>query len=167
MAGTVYKIRIILDTDEDVFRDIAIGEQSSLEEFHNTIVNAFGFLGNEMASFYTCDSDWNQDEEIVLFPMDEMQEDKRRMSEVGLDEVLSEESPKLLYIYDFMNMWTFFVELADIVAAEEGETYPLLLFSFGDVPETAPEKQFESDPTIDFEDPTDNYEDLDFEENWN
>jgi hypothetical protein len=47
------------------------------------------------------------------------------------------------------------------------------LFSFGELPETPPEKNFKADPDpsaeLDMEDDEtyDNYEDLDFDENWN
>ena len=63
----VYKFRVILDAEDDVFRDIAILEDDSLEDLHNAIVNAFGFDGMEIASFYTCDHQWNQEDEISLF----------------------------------------------------------------------------------------------------
>ncbi|MGC1515699.1 MAG: hypothetical protein WA810_08985, partial [Maribacter sp.] len=110
----IYKIRIILDADEDIFRDIEIDAQNSLEDFHNAITQAFGFLGNEMASFYTCDEEWQQDEEIALFDMSESGSDVRLMNENFLEDVMTENNPKLIYVYDFLSMWTFFVELADI-----------------------------------------------------
>ena len=163
----IYKIRIILDAQEDIFRDIEIEASSSMEEFHNAIAQAFGFLGNEMASFYTCDEEWNQDEEIALFDMSENGSDVKLMNETFLEDVLTRESTKLIYVYDFLNMWTFFVELADIVEREAGISYPNLLFSFGELPETPPEKTFESKPTFDFDDTFENYDDLDFDENWN
>ena len=47
----IYKIRIILDAKDDIFRDIEIEAGSSMEEFHNAISQSFGFLGNEMASY--------------------------------------------------------------------------------------------------------------------
>ena len=62
----IYRFRIILDTEEDVFRDIEINESSSLEELHNSIIKSFGFLGNEMASFYKTDNDWKQGDELPL-----------------------------------------------------------------------------------------------------
>jgi hypothetical protein len=37
----VYKFRVILDAEEDIFRDIAILENDTLEDLHNAIVNAF------------------------------------------------------------------------------------------------------------------------------
>ncbi|NNE02503.1 MAG: hypothetical protein HKN52_04990 [Eudoraea sp.] len=163
----IYKIRIILDTKEDIFRDIEIEAENSLEDFHNAITQAFGFLGDEMASFYTCDETWNQQEEIALFDMSEKGSDVRLMNETFLEDILTRESPKLIYVYDFLSMWTFFVELADIVENVEGFDYPHVLFSFGELPDSPPEKNFESDPTFDFEEPFESYDDLDFDENWN
>jgi len=162
----IYKIRIILDADEDIFRDIEIEAVDSLEELHNSITQAFGFLGNEMASFYTCDENWKQDQEIALFDMGENGSEVRLMNETFLEDQLTAENPKLIYVYDFMSMWTFFVELADIVEKEDGRAYPNLLFSFGEVPDSPPEKNFESDPT-NLDEPMGNYDDLDFDENWN
>lgn len=163
----IYKIRIILDAKDDIFRDIEIEAGNSMEEFHNAISQSFGFLGNEMASFYTCDEEWTQDEEIALFDMSESGSDIRLMNETFLVDVMNEQSPKLIYVYDFMSMWTFFVELADIVENQAGVTYPNVIFSFGELPETPPEKNFKSEPTHDFDDTLENYDDLDFDENWN
>ncbi|MEZ4809210.1 MAG: hypothetical protein R2819_02515 [Allomuricauda sp.] len=163
----IYKIRIILDAEEDIFRDIEIEDSNTLEEFHNAITQAFGFEGDEMASFYTCDEEWNQDEEIALFDMGENGSDVRLMNETVLDDVLTEQNPKMIYVYDFFSMWTFFVELADVVEKEDGRAYPSVLFSFGELPDSPPEKKFESDPSVEFEDPLDSYDDFDFDENWN
>lgn len=37
-------------------------------------------------------------------------------------------------------MWTFYVELAEIVEEAEGTDYPNLMFVHGQLPDTAPEK---------------------------
>lgn len=165
----IYKIRIILDTEDDIFRDVEINRENTLEEFHNTITQSFGILGYEMASFYTCDANWNQDQEIALFDMGENEGQVRLMNETFLEDVLSENHPKMIYVYDFLNMWTFFVELADIVPKEDGRTYPNVLFSFGELPEAPPEKRFEADrgQSLGFDDDIGSYDDLDFDENWN
>ena len=57
----VYKFRVILDVEEDVFRDIAILSTETLEDLHNAIINSFGFDGSEVGSFYTCDDEWAQE----------------------------------------------------------------------------------------------------------
>ena len=50
----IYKIRVILDAEEDIFRDLELEADSNLEELHNAISQSFGFMGEEMAFFSTC-----------------------------------------------------------------------------------------------------------------
>ena len=172
----IYRFRIILDTHEDVFRDIEIEASNNLEDFHNAITQAFGFEGQEMASFYTTNEFWEQEEEISLFDVNEEQGQIRLMNETYLEDILDKENTRLLYVYDFLSMWTFMVELADIGEAETGRIYPNLMYSHGQIPAEAPEKEFTSEPMEgedddDFDedydlDPED-YDNLDFDENWN
>ena len=162
----IYHFRLILDTKEDVFRDIALEENATFEDFHNAITQAFGFGGSEMAVFYESDDEWQQGDSISLFDMGE--NDTRRMIDTVLHEVFPKVS-KMLYVYDFLNLWTFFVELIETDEPKPGNAYPLLLFSHGDVPDEAPEKTFEAekDPwnenefdengMSDFEEPSDDW----------
>jgi len=169
----IYRFRIILDAQEDVFRDIEIDAENTLEDLHNAITQAFGFGGQEMASFYVSNELWEQGEEIALFDMSDGTESLRVMNETAIDDITNKENTRLIYVYDFLNLWTFLVELADIAEPEEGQTYPNLMFAHGDIPDDAPEKEFvsdnpdEDDLDEDHEIDPENYEDLDFNENWN
>ncbi|MGL5275469.1 IS1096 element passenger TnpR family protein [Myroides sp.] len=181
----VYKFRVILDTEEDIFRDIAILEDDSLEDLHNAIVNAFGFDGMEAASFYACDDQWTQlEEEISLFDMGDNPGDHKTMSSTTLSSILDEENTKIIYVYDFLNMWTFFVELGAIEEEEPGAAYPELLFSHGILPDGMPGKSFTADPVsnedifgefdddfddedFDMFDDGESFEDFGYEDNWN
>jgi len=97
----IYKLRIILDTKEDVIREIAIHQNNSLEDFHNAILNAFGFNGSEMASFYMTDDNWNQGEEIPLFNMSESG-DALTMQHILLSEIIDTDKTKLfMYMISF------------------------------------------------------------------
>ena len=125
----VYKFRVILDAEEDIFRDIAILEDDTLEDLHNAIFNAFGFDGMEVASFYTCDETWNQEDEIALFDTGDVPGEQRTMSDYKLSDLLDEQNTKIIYVYDFINMWTFLVELAAIEDQIAGVPYPETLFS--------------------------------------
>lgn len=171
----VYRFRVILDAHEDVFRDIEILQEDTMEDLHNSIVQAFGFDGAEMASFYISDDDWKQGEEIHQFDMSGSEDSIMLMNETSLDSILSEKQTKLIYVYDFLKMWTFFVELAQIGEIEEGRDYPNLMYVHGQIPESAPEKEFtgeteglEDDEFGDDDDyGIDGYDDFDFNENWN
>jgi len=158
-----YKIRVILDVEQDVFRDIIVNETINLEELHFTIAKSFGFKGQEMASFYLTDATWEQGEEIPLFDMSE-DENSFSMTNCITSMVLKKEGDKLIYIYDFFSMWTFFVELTEIID-ENKENLPLIALSFGNTPDEAPEKQFIGENTdednFDAFDDENNFEDLD------
>lgn len=170
----IYRFRVILDndTEEDIFHDLEIRETDSLEDLHNIITQSFGFDGTEMASFYISDDQWNQGEEISLFDLSE-DNSARLMNETTINDVAHEAQPKLIYIYDFLSMWTFYVELAEIVEEAESTDYPNLMFVHGQIPDTAPERLFEADTddtfNDEFEDGFDvnDYDNLDFDENWN
>jgi hypothetical protein len=169
----VYRFRVILDndTDEDVFRDLEILEADSLEDLHNIITQSFGFDGTEMASFYVSNQQWEQGEEISLFDLSE-DDSARLMGETPISSVVHEVQTRLIYVYDFFSLWTFYVELAEIVDETEGGDYPKLIFVHGQIPADAPEKLFEADDDDDFDEfedgiDIDDYESLDFDENWN
>lgn len=141
----VYKIRVILNTEEDVIRDIAIDSLSNLEDLHNSITNAFGFTGDQMASFYRSDETWVQGEEHPLFDMGEGADRKVQMNQVILDQVLQKDNDKMLYVYDFFSMWSFYIELIQTNFDHNNIELPSLLFSLGLVPSTAPDILFESE----------------------
>ncbi|HFS66837.1 MAG TPA: hypothetical protein ENK67_01340 [Flavobacteriia bacterium] len=143
----MYKFRIILDINEqDVIREIAIAKDFTLEELHITILNAFGFEPIEMASFYYTDEEWHQQDEIPLFNMNDQIGGFTQMRDYKLDFIFNEKNNKMLYVYDFFNLWTFFVEFLGDYNTDEDKEIPLLLFSLGEVPKEAPKKEFEPKP---------------------
>jgi hypothetical protein len=154
----MYKIRIILDTKEDVIRTILVDESVSLENLHATIAASFGFEGQQMASFYRTDDEWNQGEEIPLFNMAEAGEEIS-MQTCFVDEILPEENSKLIYVYDFLKMWTFYVDVVEI-SSEIKENLPETILSFGEIPEKEPKKEFVSE-NLDDEFDDEDIDDLD------
>ena len=156
----IYRIRIILDVKEDVFRDIEIEATSTLEDLHHAITQSFGFLGNEMASFYKSNESWRQGEELPL----ESMENGSNMRDEPLNKIFTSSQHHLIYVYDFLNLWTFFVELKETADIISSSSYPNLIYSKGDVPEEAPEKIFEADNEKELE-ANDEEEDIDLDYN--
>lgn len=171
----IYRFRVILDTQEDVFRDLEIKASASLEDLHNAITQSFGFDGMEMASFYLSNENWEEGEEISLFDVSDEPGGRRVMNETFLEDVVDEKNTRMIYVYDFLSMWTFMVELADIAEAEEGVLYPNLMYVHGQIPAEAPEKEFiaedieedEFKDDLDLDLDPEDYDNLDFDENWN
>tara|TARA_B100001175_G_scaffold55363_1_gene44400 strand:- start:793 stop:1293 length:501 start_codon:yes stop_codon:yes gene_type:complete len=163
----IYRFRAILDHDqkEDIFRDIEIRKTDTFEDLHNVLTQSFGFDGSEMASFYISNDQWEQGQEIALFDMGQ-NTDVKMMNETIVEELINEDNNKLIYIYDFLNMWTFLIELGEIVEEAQGTDYPNLMFVCGQVPSEAPEKQFEAEDANSIQDVADDLFD-DYGESWN
>lgn len=155
----IYRFRIILDSKEDILRDIEIEADASLEDFHYAIAQAFGFGGSEMASFYTTNENWEQGEELPLL---DMGEETTSMASRPVESFFSADNHHLIYVYDFLALWTFYVELMEVGEKSSGTLYPNLIFAQGEVPEEAPEKQFsvETDD-FDLEEEEDDFDDYD------
>lgn len=166
----IYRFRIIFDSQkDDIFRDIEIETTATFEEFHNAITQAFGFGGSEMASFYLSDDKWSQGEEIALFDMSEGMDEVLRMSDTTLESQLFDDQKRLIYVYDFLSMWTFLIELVETAEHQPGASYPSLIYTHGELPEDAPEKNFESESESDdgWETENDAFYDEDEDDLWN
>ena len=61
-----YRVRIVLDTDEDVIRDIELNGKEKLNVLHESILSAFDLYTGEMAYFFLSNEDWEQGAEISL-----------------------------------------------------------------------------------------------------
>lgn len=131
----IYVFRVILNTEEDVFRDIEIATDSNFEEFHQAIKQAFDFQGEEMASFYMSDDEWTRGDEIPLLDMrEEMDEEARTMANTTLSSFIKSPSEKLLYVYDFLRMWIFYVELVAVRKGVPSTIYPKVAMVYGEAP---------------------------------
>jgi len=130
----VFKFRVIVDTEVDVFRDIEIETDSTFEELHRAILDAFDFEEGEMASFYMSDEKWEKGLEIPLLEMNEKQALSLSMKSTKLSEMLSQPAEKVLYVYDFMRMWIFYVELVEVKKESPSTIYPRVSLVCGDAP---------------------------------
>lgn len=130
----VFKFRVVLDTTEDVFRDIEIRPEQNFEEFYETIINAFDFRGGVMSSFYMSNDNWDKGQEINLLDMSEKGDGKYVMAKCVLNDYVEEENQKMILVYDFMRMWCFYIELVEEKNAPSVQTYPRVALKFGDAP---------------------------------
>ena len=130
------RFRVIIDIEEDVFRDILIGRTASLEDFHRGILAAFDFGEGEMASFFQSDEHWGRGREVPLMDMgmDDMGNAYPSMRTTAIEEIASKANDRMVYVYDFLRMWCFYVE---VIGVEEGDTpeFPLLAQEFGEAPD--------------------------------
>ena len=142
----IYKIRVVLDCEKDVIRDIEIDGNSSFENLHNAIFEFFNFETKEIASFYLSDDKWSQGQEIFL---ESFEKDQLLMRDTKLSSIINNFQKKFLYVFDFLELWTFFIEVVEIDHKSTDLSYNKLIFSYGELPKFAPKKNFIAEKTQD------------------
>ncbi len=130
-------LRIVIDTEEDIFRDIEIREDQNFEELHDAIIRSFEFGGDQMASFYMSNEKWEKGQEIGLMDVSAFDGDNSTpsMKNTSISKFLKDRHQKMLYVYDFLKMWIFYVEVIHLNDAVEGDVYPKVITTFGEAPD--------------------------------
>jgi len=151
---------VILDTKEDVFRDIEIKEKQTLFTLYKGIISAFSLQGDELASFYESDQDWTQGKEI---PLEDMSDDgsDETMADYYIKEAFANVGDRMIFVYDYFDLWTFFVELIAVEDKPAVLNYPLTVYRFGAMPLKAPKKDMD---IIDLEEEDDIMDDESFDD---
>ena len=134
-----YLIRITLESKEDIIRQIEISSNEKLVDLHNYLIKIFDLDKQELASFFTVDNDLEIQQEIPLFSFEE---NNPKMEDFKLENLLFEKNDKLIYLFDYMKMWRFLVELIDI---RKGIAKKRCTMEIGKIPKEAPEIIFSSD----------------------
>jgi hypothetical protein len=160
-------VRAILDTKDDIFRDIEVPENATLEDLHHAIVAAFGIAPGEMASFFTTNEQWDQLDEIPLVSLGEGEAtDQMPQAAMGtrlVHGLLGQRGQRLLYVYDFLSLWTFFVEHVS-EGTQSGLAAPAVIMAYGTAPKEAPSKDFGGDSGRSGGDPFDDEDEDDDDE---
>lgn len=155
-----YSITIYLESKEDIIRKIEIDSQNSLLELHKLIVDSFKLHKNELASFYSTNNDLELLEEIPLFSFEENNKSSN-MEDTTIENILDIKSNRLIYIYDYMLMWRFLVELTD----NKGEIQKAVCIkSVGEIPEEAPAIIFDQSDKEELYDDSIDEEDSEYDE---
>lgn len=128
-----FNIKVLLESDQPSYCDIAISSENTLEELHLAILKAYRFSGDQMASFYETNEDWDVIEEIPLIAIDPNY-DGTLMKDIKVIHLIKEVSDQMMYIYDYLNEWKFFIELIEVLKDKPAKATPLMLKRFGKVP---------------------------------
>lgn len=131
-----FVLRVLVDTTEksDVFRDIEIGDNHTFQDLHEIIQQAFEFDNAEMASFYMSNEHWDKGDEIPLMDISQGDQKVPTMTEVTLNDKIEDSDQRILYVFDFLLMWCFYIEVVKIIDGEQIET-PAIALSYGEAPD--------------------------------
>lgn len=139
----VYRFRVCLEDNEDVYRDIDIKAAQTFEVFHDAIQEAFKFDKKHAASFFSSDDYWRKNDEITLnkedLALDE--EDKRRkiekkylMKETKVAKFIEQPHQRFVYVFDPNVQWSFLIEMLKIVNEDAKLNYPVCVRTVGAAP---------------------------------
>lgn len=142
-----FKLRVQYEAkdDKEIFRDIVVAEGQNLEMLHKSIIKAFDFDGDEMASFYESDENWEKGREYPLEDMGDDEDGTVIMKKAKIEDMMSDKGDRLVYIYDFMKMNTFILEVTELGKKEESKKYPLVTQSVGEMPEDSDDDEDEDE----------------------
>lgn len=132
-----YTFRLVLEDYDDFYADIEVAANQTFEDLHNIIVELAELKGNEMASFYFCDYSWKRKNEISLVDLsDPDMEDEVKpliMKDCILAKTIYDPHQRIMYVYDFLKMITFYIELKKISEAQKGLKYPRVAKKSGEL----------------------------------
>ncbi|MGZ3883954.1 MAG: IS1096 element passenger TnpR family protein [Bacteroidia bacterium] len=139
----IYRFRVILEENDDVYRDIEIRSGQTFEDLHNAIQEAFRFDKKHAASFFVSDDYWRKGQEITLREEDLPQdaEDirknipaKKLMSAIKTAKYIDDPHQRFVYVFDPVVQWSFTLELMKIGNEDPKAKYPLCVKTAGIAP---------------------------------
>lgn len=112
----IYKFTVLSDEVDDFVRIIKIDPEATFFDLHNAILDSVKYDKNQMTSFFICSDDWEKGQEVTLIEMESSSEyDNLVMENTKLEELISDEKQKLLYVFDMISDRAFFIELTEII----------------------------------------------------
>src|SRR3954470_24420277 len=139
----VYRFKVYLEDNEDVFRDIDIKAAQTFEHFHTIIQEAFKFDSKHAAAFFVSDDYWRKGQEITLkkedLPLEEEEirknvDPKKLMADVKIAKFIEQPHQRFVYVFDPIVQWSFLIEMLKITDESPKVTYPVCIKSFGTAP---------------------------------
>lgn len=145
----VYKFKLFIEDNEDIYREIEILSGQTFEDFHHAIQEAYSFDKKHAASFFVSDDYWRKEQEITLNKEDlELDEyeikkgvaPKKLMSATKIAKYIESPRQRFMYVFDPAVKWAFCIELMKILPDNPKGTYPSCVRSIGKSPKQYKQK---------------------------
>ena len=118
----IFRFILLSDEVDDFMREIRIDSEATFLALNDSILDSVKYTKDQMTSFFICTDYWEKEQEITLIEMDTSSEfDNLVMSETKLEEFISDEGQKLMFVFDYLNERAFFMELKEIIPGKDLE----------------------------------------------
>ncbi len=128
-AGHVQSYVISVSLETGCYRHIQISENSTLEELHSAILDAFEFLDDHAHAFFMDNKKWS---DFDCYYCEEVAEDAPVTRGCKLKKAGLYKGKQFKYVFDFGYEWTFQCKVLRI--AEEDTKSPLVVKTKGEAP---------------------------------
>ncbi len=144
----IYKFKVSFEDQDDFLREIELRADQTFEDFHQAILGNLGLDPGMLASFFICDYRFRKQKEIQLVETTPTRASQKKdpddgpeniskallMRESELKDYIDDPHQRLLFIYDYVSNWTFYIELIKIMHEDKSISYPYFSKSLGPVP---------------------------------
>ncbi len=130
----VFKFTILSDEADHFVRVISIDSEATFLELHHAILDSMKYQKDLLTTFFLCADDWEKEQEVTLIEMDTGSEyDNLIMEDTKLEDLISDEKQKLIYVFDLLTERAFYMELSEIVPGISMDK-PECILSKGEAP---------------------------------
>ena len=163
----IFKFVILSDEVDDFVREIQIESDATFLELNDAILESVGYGKDQMTSFLVCNDYWEIENEITLVDMDTSSEqDSLVMDRTRIEEFVSEEGQKLMFVFDYLNERSFFMELKSVITNKSVDK-AICEVSRGVAPAQVLDGLFMDDTKLEKDLTLDGFGDFDYEDDFN
>ena len=158
----VYQFKITSIEKPDFVRVVEMDGQRNFADFHNLIQESCQYSSDQLASFFIAGDKWGKQTEITFLDYGVNWTQTKIMGKTKLCDILCDTEQRLLYIFDFFNDRSFYIELTEIYM-EKNLQENKLTFQYGDAPAQILEEELQDQVTsqLDLDNRYHDYGDLD------
>ena len=129
--ATVYRFKVSLMSQKDVWRMIDVRSDQTLEDLHYAIQDAFDWDDDHMYAFFLSGKAWDPSSEYVR---PEEREPGKRSARVRLGRLGLRPRQRFLYIFDFGDEWGHEIKVEKAGLSPDGGEYPRIVEEHGKAP---------------------------------
>ena len=117
----LFKFVCICDESERFVREITIDADATFLDLNKAILDACSYTDDQITSFYICNDDWEQKEQITREDMGtgSADQDVYLMEKTPLREFIHDEDQKLVFVFDPFNDRALYIKVAEIITGKD------------------------------------------------
>lgn len=130
----IYKFRVILEDEDNVYRDVEIRSTSTVLELYQSFLNAFSFTDEPEAQFFYSDNNWHEAEQIHKIPSGQINLKQHAILNKVVSTFINDPHQRFIFRINTYRNFTWFVELVKINTDDAKAFLPRVTKSVGEPP---------------------------------